>query len=506
MTNFRDIEGLLDERTLRFLGVGGHEHRMLIVENWIDAQDGARIDIINPATEQKLGSIPAASADDVNTAVNTARAAFDSGSWARARPADRERLLLKLADLMERDALVLEQLESIDNGKSAQIAESVDVTLAIGFFRYMAGWATKIEGGTHTVSALAAPREAEFSAFTYREPVGVVAAIVPWNFPLLITSWKLGPALAAGCTVVLKPAEQTSLSALYLGRLIQEAGFPAGVVNIVTGDGSNTGEALIRHPGINKISFTGSTKVGQLIGRAAMDNMARVTLELGGKSPVVILEDYDPEQAAAQAAQAIFFNHGQVCSAGSRLYVHKSKYDSVVGQLANLADTIKLGHGLDPAHQMGPLVSKRQMDRVCGYINIGQESGAERITTANSTPERGYFVQPTVFASTNDKLEIVREEIFGPVVVAMPYDDLDDVVRRANDTPYGLAASIWSNDLSRVHKLVPRLKAGSVWVNCHNMLDAAIPFGGYKMSGFGRDMGRQSLDAYLETKSVVMAL
>ncbi|MBF1801200.1 aldehyde dehydrogenase family protein [Alloalcanivorax profundimaris] len=499
-----DLNHLLDERTRRFLEQDSQ--RMLIGAHWRDARDGGRLEVTNPADEQSLGSVAAAGEADVDDAVAAARAALEDGPWARARPNGRERLLLKLADLMERDARVLAQLDSVDNGKSAQIAEAVDVTLAIAFFRYMAGWATKIEGGTHEVSALMAAPEAEFSAFTRREPVGVVAAIVPWNFPLLMAAWKLAPALAAGCTVVLKPAEQTPLSALYLGQLIQEAGFPAGVVNVITGDGPGTGAPLTRHPGINKISFTGSTEVGQMIGRAAMDNMARVTLELGGKSPMIVLDDYDPEQAAQGAAQAIFFNHGQVCSAGSRLDVHKSRYDQVVEGLARLADEITLGHGLDPDNQMGPLVSREQMERVLGYIDSGREQGAQVATRGGGAPERGYFVRPTVFAGTDDALRVAREEIFGPVVVALPYDDIEEVARRANDSAYGLAASVWSNDLSRVHRLIPRLKAGSVWVNCHNMLDPAMPFGGYKMSGFGRDMGRDSLNAYLETKSVVMAL
>ena len=451
------------------------------------------------------GAVPAGQPADIDAAVIAARQAFDSGPWSRVKPAERERLLLRLADLMEQNARTLAEIESIDNGKSANIAQAVDVALAISYFRYMAGWATKIEGSTVDVSVPFMPKH-EFVNYIRREPVGVVAAVVAWNFPLLLAAWKLGPALATGCTVVLKPAEQTPLSALFLGQLIQEAGFPDGVVNVVTGDGIDAGAPLTRHPGVNKITFTGSTEVGKLIGKAAMDNMARVTLELGGKSPVIVLEDCDPAVAAAGAAGAIYFNHGQVCCAGSRLYVHKKIFDNVVADLASQANAMKVGHGLDPHAQMGPLVSQEQMERVCGYIDIGRQQGAEVVAGGGRATEIGYFVQPTVLTKADQKARVVQEEIFGPVVVAMPYDDLDQVAAWANDTPYGLGASIWSNDLSKVHRLIPKIKAGTVWVNCHNMLDPAMPFGGYKQSGFGKEMGRATLDAYLEQKSVFMAV
>lgn len=482
------------------------QHRMLINGNWVDAQDGKRFNVINPADETVIASVPAAGAADIDRAVMAARQALEQGPWPKLRPAQRQRLLLKLADLIERDAQVFAEIESIDNGKSAVVARAVDLALTIDFFRYMAGWATKIEGSTLDVSVPFAPPDSQFFAYTRREPVGVVAAVVPWNFPLLVAAWKLAPALTAGCTVVLKPAEQTPLSALYLGTLFGEAGFPAGVVNIVTGDGVSAGAPLVAHPGINKISFTGSTEVGKLIGKAAMDNMTRVTLELGGKSPMIVLDDCDPSFAAQGAAQAIFFNHGQVCCAGSRLYVPRKMFDQVVDGLAGHAEAMPMGHGLDPQTQLGPLVSQEQLDRVCGYIDLGRQQGARLVTGGGRAERRGYFVKPTVFASEDEALLIVREEIFGPVVVALPYDDLDEVARRANDTPYGLGASIWSQDLSRVQRLIPKIKAGTVWVNCHSMLDCAVPFGGYKLSGFGRDMGRVSLDAYLESKSVFMAI
>nr|WP_316933352.1 aldehyde dehydrogenase family protein [Marinobacter sp. AL4B] len=481
-------------------------HSMLVGGQWVDALNGERLQVVNPADEAIIGSIPSAHAEDVDIAVKCAINALEHGEWARMRPSTRQNLLLKLADLIERDARVIAELEAIDNGKSAAIAQAVDIGLGLEFFRYMAGWTTKIEGSTLDVSVPFAPPEADFFAYTRREPVGVVAAIIPWNFPFLMACWKLAPALAAGCTVVLKPAEQTSLSALYLGELIEEAGFPDGVVNIVTGDGQNAGSALTEHPGINKISFTGSTQVGQVIGRAAMDNMARVTLELGGKSPMIVLGDCDPEKAAQGAATAIFFNHGQTCSAGSRLYIHRSIFDEVVSRLTELAETIPLGSGLDPATEMGPLVSQVQLDRVCHFIEKGREEGAKLVTGGERADRKGYYVKPTIFTSEDDSLVIAKEEIFGPVLVAIPFDDEDDVVLRANDSRYGLAASIWSNDLSRVQRIVPKLKAGTVWVNGHNLLDANVPFGGYKLSGVGRDMGKQSLDSYLETKSVFMAL
>ncbi|EIT69770.1 MULTISPECIES: aldehyde dehydrogenase family protein [Hydrocarboniphaga] len=480
-------------------------HPMLIGGAWVDAIDGARFDVIDPADESVIASVPSAGRADVERAVQAATLAFEHGAWPNLRPAERQRLLLKLADLIERDAQVLAEIESVDNGKSAVVARAVDIALTVDFFRYMAGWATKIEGSTVDVSVPYAPGS-EFFAYTRREPVGVVAAVVPWNFPLLVATWKLAPALAAGCTVVLKPAEQTPLSAIYLGRLIIEAGFPPGVVNIITGDGPNAGAPLVSHPGIHKISFTGSTEVGKLIGRAAMDNMTRVTLELGGKSPMIVLDDCDADLAAQGAANAIFFNHGQVCCAGSRLYVPKRLYDRVVDGLASHAAALPMGSGLEAQTQLGPLVSQEQLDRVCHYIELGRQQGARMLTGGARSERTGYFVQPTVFASDDESLRIVREEIFGPVVVALPYDDLDEVARRANDTPFGLGASIWSSDLSRVQRLVPKLKAGTVWVNCHSMLDPAVPFGGYKLSGFGRDMGRVSLDAYLETKSVFMKI
>lgn len=498
-----DTFSLLHPKTAEY--IKRKQHRMLIAGEWVDAIGGDRFDVLNPANEQVIAAVPSAASADIDRAVAAARDAFDNGPWGRLRPADRQLLLLRLAELVERDAQVLAEIESLDNGKSAQIARAVDIALVVDFFRYMAGWATKITGSTIETSVPYAPN-ADFFTYTRKEAVGVVAAIVPWNFPLLVAAWKLGPALAAGCTVVLKPAEQTPLSALYLGALICEAGFPAGVVNIVTGDGESAGAPLTRHPLVDKISFTGSTEVGKLIGKTAMDNMTRVTLELGGKSPVIVLDDCDVSDAAAGAANAIFFNQGQVCCAGSRLYVHKKMFDQVTEELGTIASAMKIGHGLDPNNQLGPLVSQEQMDRVCSYIDIGRQEGVEVVSGGKRAGERGYFVQPTVLAGSSQTLRVVQEEIFGPVVVAMPYDDIEQVAAWANDTPYGLGASIWSNNLAKVQRLIPKIKAGTVWVNCHSMLDASMPFGGYKLSGFGRDMGRESVEAYLETKSVFMMI
>ncbi len=479
--------------------------RMLIGANWVHALNGEMLDVTDPASGEAFCRVPAADAADVDRAVAAARHAFEHGEWSKMRPVDRERLLLKLADLLEANAQELAEIEALDNGKPVTMARHVDVALAIDFLRYMAGWATKIEGSTMEVS-VPLVRDREFFGFTRREAVGVVGAIIPWNFPLLMAAWKVGPALATGCTMVLKPAEETPLSALRFAELALEAGYPPGVLNVVTGLGHTAGAALASHPGIEKVAFTGSTEVGKLVGQAAIRNMTRFSLELGGKSPVIVLDDADPAIAAAGAAQAIFFNQGQVCTAGSRLFIHKSRFEQVVEGLSEIAAAMKMGPGIDPSTQIGPLVSAVQQQRVMGYINSGFEEGARAAVGGERDARQGYFVKPTVLVDVRDEMKVVREEIFGPVVVALPYDDLDEVARRANDTPYGLAASIWSNDLSRVHRLIPKIKAGTVWVNCHNMLDSAMPFGGYKQSGIGREMGRAVLDLYTESKSVVMML
>jgi len=493
---------LLSDDTRRFLA---QPKRMAIGGEWVEALGGGMLEVVDPASGQVFDRVPAGEATDIDRAVVAARRAFEQGDWPRMRPVDRERLLLRLAELVEAHAQELAEIEALDNGKPVTMARAVDVALVVDFLRYMAGWATKIEGSTMEVS-VPLVRDREFFGYTRREPVGVVGAIIPWNFPLLMVAWKAGPALASGCTMVLKPAEETPLSALRFAELVQQAGYPAGVFNVVTGHGHSAGAALAAHKGVDKVAFTGSTEIGKLVGKAALDNMTRVSLELGGKSPVIVLDDADPAVAAAGAAQAIFFNQGQVCCAGSRLYVHKSRFERVVEGLSGIAADMKLSAGIEPSTQIGPLVSAVQQQRVLGYIRSGFEEGARALAGGAAGEGEGYFVKPTVLVDTRDDMRVVREEIFGPVVVAMPYDDLDEVARRANDTPYGLGASIWSNDLSRVHRLVPKIKAGTVWVNCHNILDASMPFGGYKQSGIGREMGRAVLDLYTEGKSVIMAL
>ncbi|QEQ96288.1 aldehyde dehydrogenase family protein [Neptunomonas concharum] len=478
-------------------------HLLFINGEAVSSISEQTIDVYNPATAEKITQIQAGGQEDVNRAVAVARKTFEDSDWSRALPSDRERLLWRLADLIEANSDELSEIESIDNGKSAAIAKAVDIRLAIDFLRYMAGFATKIEGSTVDVSVPFMPGS-QFHGYTRREAVGVVGAIVAWNFPLLLACWKLGPALATGCTVVLKPAEDTPLTALRLAELVMEAGYPAGVLNVVTGYGHEAGAALSSHPDVDKLTFTGSTPVGKMIGKAAMDSMTRVTLELGGKSPTIVLEDADLNMAAQGAANAIFFNQGQVCCAGSRLYVHKKHFENVVADISDIANSITLGQGLDPSSQMGPLVSAKQFDRVNGYIEQGRKDGATITAGGNGLNGPGYFVKPTVMVDLEQNSKLIQEEIFGPVLVARPFDDIDEVIRAANDSEYGLGASIWSNNLSHVHRMIPRIKSGSVWVNCHTALDPALPFGGYKQSGLGREMGSAVIEHYTELKSVLI--
>lgn len=479
------------------------QHQLLINGQQTSALSGETLAVYNPANGEQQSQIAAGGTKDIDKAVQAARQAFEDSAWSRMKPVERERLLWRLADLMEQNADLLAEIESLDNGKSVAIAKAVDIQLAINFLRYMAGWATKIDGHTVTPSVPFMPDQ-QFFGYTQREPVGVVGAIVAWNFPLLLACWKLGPALATGCTVVLKPAEDTPLSALKLAELIHEAGYPAGVVNVVTGLGHEAGAALAAHPNVDKLTFTGSTGVGKLIGKAAMDSMTRVTLELGGKSPTIVLEDADLNSAAQGAANAIFFNHGQVCCAGSRLYVHKKHFDRVVADISDIANNMTLGSGMDPNAQMGPLVSAKQQQRVTGYIEQGLADGARMLAGDRPINSSGFYVPPTVLIDTDKSASVVKEEIFGPVLVAMPFSDIDEAVAIANDSEYGLGASIWSNNLSAVHRMIPRIKSGSVWVNCHTALDPSLPFGGYKQSGLGREMGREVIEHYTEVKAVMM--
>jgi phenylacetaldehyde dehydrogenase len=483
----------------------GTPRQMFIDGHWVDAASGKTFDTPNPATGETLARVAEGDAEDINRAVSAARRAFDSGPWSRMTPSDRGRLIWKIGDLILEHADELAQLESLDNGKPFAVARGADVPLAADLFHYMAGWATKIEGNTINISVPYMPG-ANFHSYTLREPIGVVGQIIPWNFPLLMAAWKLGPALTTGCTVVLKPAEQTPLTALRLVELIAEAGIPAGVVNVVPGFGETAGAALAAHNEVDKVAFTGSTEVGKLIVAAAgASNLKKLTLELGGKSPNIVLEDAE-DNAVEGAANAIFFNHGQCCVAGSRLFVHESRFDQVVDGVAEIAKSIKMGPGMDAGTQMGPLVSEEQFQRVSGFLESGAADGATALTGGGRFGDRGYFIEPTVLTNTRPDMKVVREEIFGPVVVAAPFSDLDEIASQANDSEYGLGAGIWTRDISKAHALAKKLRAGTVWINCYNVFDASLPFGGYKQSGWGREMGHEVLNNYTEVKAVTTQL
>jgi phenylacetaldehyde dehydrogenase len=488
----------VDPRVASFIG---KPRQMLINGHWVDSVSGKTFPSYDPSTGEVLANIAEGDKADIDLAVKAARKAFDSGPWRKMSVSERGRLIWKLGDLIEQHLDEFAFLESLDNGKPLTIARAADVPLAADLFRYMAGWATKIEGNTIPLSVPYTPK-ARYLSYTLREPIGVVGQIIPWNFPLLMAAWKLGPALATGCTIVLKPAEQTPLSALKLGELIQEAGFPEGVVNIVPGYGETAGAALAAHMDVDKVAFTGSTEVGKLIVHAATGNLKKVSLELGGKSPNVVYKDADLDLAIAGAASAIFFNHGQCCCAGSRLYVEKEVFDKVVDGIAEQAKKIKVGPGLDASTDMGPLVSEEQLKRVCGYLDSGFSQGAKALAGGRKASDKGYFVEPTVLVDTNEEMKVVQEEIFGPVVVAMPFTEPEEIVVRANDNVYGLAAGVWTNDIGKAHRTAEHLKAGTVWINCYNIFDAALPFGGYKQSGWGREMGHEVLNSYTQTKAV----
>jgi phenylacetaldehyde dehydrogenase len=492
----------LDKRVHDFIA---SRQRLFIDGQLVDAKSGKTFETINPATGETLATVAEGDAVDIDLAVRAARRAFDDGPWSTMTPSERARIIWRIGDLISERLEEFAELETLDNGKPLAVARAADVPLAADLFHYMAGWATKIEGNTIALSVPYAPG-AQFHAYTLREPVGVVGQIIPWNFPLLMAAWKLGPALATGNTVVLKPAEQTPLAALYLAEIMSEAGLPDGVVNVVTGFGETAGAALSAHDGVDKIAFTGSTEVGRLIVKAASGNLKKVSLELGGKSPNIVFSDADPEAAITGAANAIFFNHGQCCVAGSRLYVEADIFDEVVAGVSDIAKSIKLGDGLDSDTQMGPLVSDEQLQKVSGFLDSGREQGATVVAGGHREGERGYFFQPTVISNTRPDMRVVKEEIFGPVVVAAPFQSLDEIAAAANDSPYGLGAGIWTKDISKAHALAKKIRAGTVWINCYNVFDAALPFGGYKQSGWGREMGHEVLEAYTEVKAVCAQL
>ena len=474
--------------------------KLLINNEWVDSASGRTFETINPGTGEVICQVAEADAPDVDKAVQAARTAFTSGEWVKMSATRRGELLYKLADLIEEHANELARLETLDNGKPLSESLNIDLPATIACYRYFAGWADKIQGKT-------IPINGPFFCYTRHEPIGVVGQIIPWNFPLLMQAWKLAPALAAGNTVVLKPAEQTPLSALRVGELIIEAGFPPGVVNILPGYGPTAGAAIAHHMDIDKVAFTGSTEVGHLIMEAAAkSNLKRVTLELGGKSPNIVFADADMDEAIEGAHNALFFNQGQCCTAGSRLFVEQKCYDEFVAKSVERAEQRIVGDPFEEKTQQGPQVDREQFNKVMRYIESGMREGGELLCGGSRVGDRGFFIEPTVFADVQDNMKIAQEEIFGPVMSIIKFQDLDEVIRRANTTMYGLAAAVWTRDITKAHAIANNVRAGTIWVNCYNVIDAAAPFGGFKQSGIGRELGEYGLEQYTEVKTVTVKL
>jgi aldehyde dehydrogenase (NAD+) len=474
--------------------------KLLIDNRWIPSESGKTFATINPATGEEICQVAEADAGDVEKAVKAARAAFEHGPWRKMPASQRGSLLHRLADLIEKHADELAKLESLDNGKPYSVAKAVDVAATVACYRYFAGWADKVQGKT-------IPIDGDFFCYTRHEPVGVVGQIIPWNFPMLMQAWKLAPALATGNTVVMKPAEQTPLSALRIGELIVEAGFPEGVVNLLPGFGPTAGAAIARHMDVDKVAFTGSTEVGHLIMEAAAkSNLKRVSLELGGKSPNIVFADTDLDEAVEGAHFGLFFNHGQCCCAGSRVFVEEKIYDRFVEKSGARARKRTVGDPFDPQTEQGPQVDQAQFDKVMGYIESGRSEGANLVCGGKRVGDRGYFIQPTVFSDVQDDMKIAKEEIFGPVMSIIPFKSLDEVVARANRTDYGLAAAVWTRDIGKAHAVANAVRAGTVWVNCYNVLDTRAPFGGFKQSGMGRELGEYGLQQYTEVKTVIVKI
>lgn len=473
--------------------------KLLIGGKWVDAESGKTFETRNPATDEVLAKVAEGGKADIDKAVSAARKAFEAGPWRRMSAAERSRLLYKLADMIEKHADEFAQLETLDNGKPIKESRYVDIPQAVETFRYYAGWVTKLEGETLNVNS-------NFFNYTLREPVGVVGQIIPWNFPLLMAAWKLGPALACGNTLVLKPAEQTPLTALRLGELICEVGFPEGVVNIVTGFGPDSaGQALAEHMDVDKVAFTGEDKTGRKIVEYSGGNLKRVSLELGGKAPNIVFADADMDAAVKGAIMGIFFNQGQVCCAGSRLFLESSIHDEFLTKLTERAKNLRQGPGLDEKTQIGPQVSKEQQERIMNYVKIAQGEGAN-LVCGGETPtgdlSKGYFVKPTIFKGVKNEMRIAQEEVFGPLLAVIPFNSMEEVAEQANKVTYGLSGAVWTRDIKRAHKFASHIKAGTIWVNCFNAFDPAVPFGGYKMSGYGRELGKHSIELYTQIKSV----